>query len=388
MEILLLKCGELVLKGLNRNKFEERVCTDLRHRLKCCGDCTIKIMQSTIYVTPTDEFFDVDRAVDISRKVFGIVSICRAAMCEKNMDDIYALTCDYLADDLRGASTFKVEAKRSDKKFPLNSMEIMRETGSAILSRFPHLKVDVRNPELTVYVEVRDKNAFVHAAPIPGAGGLPSGINGRVSILISGGIDSPVAAYMMARRGLALHAVHFFSYPYTSERAKEKVITLLEKVASYAGRIHLDIVPFTKIQEEIRDKCPEDLFTLVMRRFMMRISQRLAADNDSYALVTGESMGQVASQTLHAIATTDAVCDIPVFRPVIGMDKTEIVEIARKIDTFETSILPYEDCCTVFTPKHPQTKPTVAMLEEAEANLDVDSLIDEAVAAVEHLRIQ
>jgi len=388
METLLLKCGELVLKGLNRNKFEERVCTDLRHRLKKCGNCTLKIMQSTIYVTPEDEFFDVDQATEICRKVFGIVSICRAAMCEKDMDAIYALAETYLADDLQGASTFKVEAKRSDKKFPLNSMDIMREVGGHLLSKFPHLEVDVRNPELTVYVEVRDKNAFVHAAPIPGAGGLPSGINGRASILISGGIDSPVAAYMMARRGLALHAVHFFSYPYTSERAKEKVLTLLEKVASYSGRIHLDIVPFTHIQEEIRDKCPEDLFTLIMRRFMMRISQKLAEANDSHALITGESMGQVASQTLYAIGTTDAACDIPVFRPVIGMDKTEIVEIARRIDTFETSILPYEDCCTVFTPKHPQTKPTIPMLEEAEKALDVDGLIAEAIAGVENLRIQ
>ncbi len=388
MEILLLKCGELVLKGLNRNRFEERVCSDIRHRLKVCGSCDIKIMQSTIYVTPHDEFFDIDRATEICSKVFGIVSICRAAMCQKDMDSIYALAETYLADELRSASTFKVEAKRSDKKFPLNSMELMREVGGYLLSKYPHLTVNVRNPQLTVYVEVRDRNAFVHTAPIPGAGGLPSGINGRASILISGGIDSPVAAYMMARRGLNLHGVHFFSYPYTSERAKEKVITLLEKVASYSGRIHLDIVPFTHIQEEIRDKCPEDLFTLVMRRFMMRISQRLAGENDSLALITGESMGQVASQTLYAIATTDAVCDIPVFRPLIGMDKTEIVEIARKIDTFETSILPYEDCCTVFTPKHPQTKPTIAELERAESHLDVDGLINEALQGVEHLRIQ
>jgi len=388
METLLLKCGELVLKGLNRNKFEERVCTDLRHRLKKCGSCNLKIMQSTIYITPEDEFFDVDQATEICRKVFGIVSICRAAMCEKSMDAIYALAETYLADELQGASTFKVEAKRSDKKFPMNSMEIMREVGGHLLSKYPHLEVDVHNPELTVYVEVRDKNAFVHGAPIPGAGGLPASINGRASVLISGGIDSPVAAYMMARRGLALHAVHFFSYPYTSERAKEKVITLLEKVAAYAGRIHLEIVPFTHIQEEIRDKCPEDLFTLIMRRFMMRISQKLAARFESHALVTGESMGQVASQTLYAIAATDAVCEMPVFRPVIGMDKTEIVEIARKIDTFETSILPYEDCCTVFTPKHPQTKPTIAELEEAEAALDIDALIEEAIAGVEYLRIQ
>ena len=388
METLLLKCGELVLKGLNRNKFEERVCTDLRHRLKKCGNCTLKIMQSTIYVTPEDEFFDVDQATEICRKVFGIVSICRAAMCEKDMNAIYALAETYLADDLQGASTFKVEATRSDKKFPMNSMEIMREVGGHLLSKSPHLEVDVHNPELIVHVEVRDKNAFVHAAPIPGAGCLPAGINGRASILISGGIDSPVAAYMMARRGLALHAVHFFSYPYTSERAKEKVITLLEKVAAYSGRIHLEIVPFTHIQEEIRDKCPEDLFTLIMRRFMMRIAQKLAANFESYALVTGESMGQVASQTLYAIAATDAVCEMPVFRPVIGMDKTEIVEIARKIDTFETSILPYEDCCTVFTPKHPQTKPTVAELEEAEKALDAEALIAEAVAGVEYLRIQ
>jgi len=385
-EMILLKCGELVLKGLNRSRFEERLMKTVRYRLRPCGEFRLSVMQSTIYVEPKDGF-DTDSAVEMLRKVFGIVSICRSYVCEKDLDAIMKAAPECFPDELGSASTFKVQAKRSDKKFPHDSMEIMREVGGAVLEKYHNLSVDVKKPQITLYVEIRDKDAFLHLDPVPGAGGLPCGINGKSTILISGGIDSPVAAYMMAKRGLELHAVHFFSYPYTSEQAKEKVFDLLRIVSEYAGRIYLQIVPFTDIQEQIRDKCPEDLFTLVMRRFMMRISSRLAKSVRSDALITGESLGQVASQTLLAIASTDAVCDMPVFRPVIGMDKTDITAIARNIGTFETSILPYEDCCTVFTPKHPKTKPMIYELEAAEKELDVEKLIEDAINGVECVAI-
>ncbi len=378
MEVLLLKCGEMVLKGLNRRRFEERLLQVLRERLSPCGRFTICSMQSAVTVTPADESFDMDRAFELAQHVFGLVSVCRAAVCEKDMDDIYRTAPGYLSELLSGVSTFKVDARRSDKRFPLTSMDIMRELGAVLLERFPHLRVDVTNPEVVVRVEIRDKNAFVHGPAVPGAGGLPSGINGRAALLISGGIDSPVAAYMMARRGLYLHGVHFFSYPYTSPRALQKVQELLSIVGRAAGDIPLTVVPFTRVQEVIRDKCPEELSTLVLRRCMMRVAQRIAVKKDCHALVTGESLGQVASQTLLALGTTDAVCRMPVFRPLIGMDKTDIVKIAREIDTFETSILPYEDCCTVFTPKHPKTKPKLAEIEAAEAACDLDALLDEA----------
>ncbi len=385
-EMILLKCGELVLKGLNRSKFEERLMKTVRYRLRPCGEFRMYSMQSTIYVEPKAGF-DTDRAMEMLRKVFGIVSICRSYVCEKNLESIKHFAPICFADALSSVSTFKVQAKRSDKKFEYDSMEIMREVGGAVLDKFPTLSVDVKAPQLTLFVEIRDKNAYLHLEPVEGAGGLPCGINGKSSILISGGIDSPVAAYLMARRGLELHAVHFFSYPYTSEQAKEKVYELLRIVSEYAGRIYLQVVPFTDIQEQIRDNCPEELFTLIMRRFMMRISCRLARDVRSDALITGESLGQVASQTLLALASTDAVCDMPVFRPVIGLDKKDITVIARSIGTFETSILPYEDCCTVFTPKHPKTKPMISELEAAERALDIDKLVEDAINGVENIAI-
>ncbi|MBE6930225.1 MAG: tRNA 4-thiouridine(8) synthase ThiI [Ruminococcaceae bacterium] len=386
-ETLLLKCGELVLKGLNRAKFEDRLISALRHRLRDCGGCAITSSQSTITVRPDDENFDMDSAVEICKKVFGLVSLCRAAVCEKNMDEICAIAPEYLADTLRAARTFKVEAKRSDKRFPLKSPEIMREVGGCLLSHFPHLKVDVHNPEITVRVEIRDKDAYIHTDPLPGAGGLPVGINGRAGLLISGGIDSPVAAYMMARRGLTLHAIHFFSYPYTSQRALDKVKKLLSIVARWSGPIQFTVVPFTHLQEEIRDHCPEYLSTLILRRFMVRAAEAVARDNGCAALVTGESLGQVASQTLLALGCTDAVCNMPIFRPLIGMDKSDIVKIARQIDTFETSILPYEDCCTVFTPRHPETKPKLAQVEAGEAMIDGEALLAEALSQVYTERI-
>ncbi len=378
MEVLLLKCGEMVLKGLNRKRFEERLLQVLRERLAPCGKFSLYSMQSTVTVTPADASFDMDRAFELSRHVFGLVSVCRAAVCEKDMDDIYRVAPDYLSELLSGVSTFKVDARRSDKKFPLTSMDIMRELGAVLLERFPHLRVDVNDPEAVIRVEIRDRNAFVHGPAVPGAGGLPSGINGRAALLISGGIDSPVAAYMMARRGLALTGIHFFSYPYTSPRALQKVRDLLAIVGRAAGDIPLIVVPFTRVQEVIRDRCPEELSTLVLRRCMMRVAQRIAWKKDCHALVTGESLGQVASQTLLALGVTDAVADMPVFRPLIGMDKTDIIKISREIDTFDTSILPYEDCCTVFTPKHPKTKPRLAEIEAAEAKCALDGLLDEA----------
>lgn len=381
-EIILVKNGELVLKGLNRTTFEDILIKNMKKALKQIGEFTYKKSQSTIVVESVDDDVDLDDAVDAISRVFGIVALSRAAVAEKDLDDIMAITVDYLREELSDAKTFKVNAKRSDKKFPYKSPEICRELGGHILKNFNHLKVDVHNPDITVTVEVRDNYAFVRGNNIKGAGGMPVGTSGRGAVLISGGIDSPVAAYMMAKRGIELVSVHFASPPYTTELAEIKVIELLKKVARYSGPITTYIVGFTKIQEEIREKCPEEYFTIIMRRFMMRISQLLAEKQDCHALITGESVGQVASQTMYAIGCTDAVCKMPVFRPCIGMDKDEIITISRKIDTFETSIQPYEDCCTVFTPKHPKTKPKVEEIELAEQALDADALIADALQNV------
>ena len=382
-EILLLKLGELVLKGLNRGNFEKRLMKNINWRLRKFGDFKIYCLQSTIYVDPQNESCDMDSAVDAIKKIFGIVNICRAAECEKDMEKIIATAKDYLYDELSAAKTFKVEAKRSDKSFPKKSPEIAFEVGGALHDAFENLEVDVKNPEVLVKVEVRDRAAYIHANPIPGAGGLPIGINGRAAILLSGGIDSPVAAYMMAKRGVELFGIHFFSYPYTSERAKEKVIELARLVGEYAGNIKIAMVPFTKIQEEIRAHCKEEYFTIIMRRFMMYIAEKTALANDCGALITGESLGQVASQTMEALGVTENGIELPVLRPVIGMDKEEIVTIARRINTFETSILPYEDCCTVFTPKHPRTKPKLEYILEEEKKLPFEELAAEAIANIE-----
>ena len=379
-EIILIKNGELTLKGLNRCNFEDILIRNIRKSIRDLGECNIKKAQSTIFIEPRDDSFDFEEALERIKRVFGIAAFSRACVCEKDMADIIAKSPDYLREDLKKVKTFKVEAKRSDKRFPLTSPEICREIGGVLLSHFPHLSVDVHNPELVVNVEIRDFNAYVRGEQLSGAGGLPVGTAGTASILISGGIDSPVAAWCMAKRGLRLNAIHFASPPYTSARAEQKVKTLLSKVARYSGTINLAIVPFTEIQDQIAEHCPEDYFTLIMRRMMMRISQKIAANSNRLALITGESLGQVASQTLPALVTTDYVCQMPVLRPLIGMDKEEIIEISRKIDTFETSILPYEDCCTVFTPKHPKTRPTLQSCEEAEGNLPIDELIEKAIS--------
>lgn len=381
-EIILIKNGEIVLKGLNRSTFEDVLIKNLRHAIKPYGSAVIKKAQSTIYVEPEDGF-DLDRALEKVKKVFGIAGFSRALQCEKSMDSIIAEGVPYLKDILSDTRTFKVEAKRADKRFPVKSPEIAAEMGGKLLEAYPHLKVDVKNPQTVVNVEIRDFGAYVHAGQLQGAGGMPTGTSGKAAILISGGIDSPVAAWMMAKRGIELTAVHFASPPYTSMRAEMKVKELLSKVAEYSGAIKLGIVPFTEIQEKISRECPEEYFTLIMRRFMMKIANRLARENGCQALITGESVGQVASQTVYALAVTDAVADMPVFRPCIGMDKEEIVAISRKINTFDISVQPYEDCCTVFTPKHPRTRPTVDAVEKAESPLDIDELIERAVQGTE-----
>ncbi len=379
-EIILIKNGELALKGLNRSTFEDILIKNIRKRIKMLGDFEYRKEQSTVSVIPMDDFIDMDEVSDRISRVFGIAAFSRALQVEKDMSVILEKTPDYLAEQLKQAKTFKVEGKRSDKKFPLKSPEISAEVGGAILSKFPHLKVDVKNPDILVTIEIREKFAFIRGNQTKGAGGMPTGTAGKSAILISGGIDSPVAAYMMAKRGLVLNAIHFASPPYTSPQSEEKVHNLLRKVSRYSGNICLFTVGFTEIQEEIRDKCPEELFTLIMRRFMMRISQQIADREDCKALITGESLGQVASQTLNALACTDAVVSMPVFRPLIGLDKDEIIKVSRKIDTFEISIEPYEDCCTVFTPKHPKTRPQISIIETAEQALDVEGLIEKALA--------
>ncbi len=383
-EILLLKDGEIVLKGLNRRSFEDVLKKNLKFALRSLGSFEITSAQSTIYVKPLSDDIDLDEACDRVSRVFGIVAFSRAAVCEKTIESVLKTAPDYLASQLRAVKTFKVEAKRSDKKFPLKSPEICREVGGEILSKFPHLTVDVHNPELTVNVEIRDFGAYVHGDPLKGAGGIPVGTGGNAAILISGGIDSPVAAYMMAKRGIRLTAVHFASPPYTSRRAEDKVVRLLRKVSRYAGRMTMYTVPFTKIQEKIKDECPEELFTIIMRRLMMQISSKIAQQNDCSALITGESLGQVASQTIGALSCTDEASDMLVFRPLIGMDKQEIIDISYKIDTYDISIEPYEDCCTVFTPKHPRTRPVLKYVKEAQEKPNFEPLVQEAL---ENLKI-
>ncbi len=356
--------------------------------MKAYGNFDVYLMQSTVYVEPMDEEADVDGAWEACHWIFGLVSLCRCRACEKDIDKIYEPVEDYLGEDLDCAASFKVESKRSDKRFALNSMEISREIGGRLAEAHPNCIVDVRKPAYTVYVEVRDLAAYVHGPAELGAGGFPTGVGGRAMCLLSGGIDSPVAAYMIAKRGVEVECVHFFSYPYTSELAKNKVMELARLVTKYCGRMTVNIVSFTKIQEAIRDNCPEEFFTLIMRRFMMEISQRIALEDGCGALITGENLGQVASQTMQAMQVTGAVVDMPIFMPLVGMDKEEIVTIARKIGTMETSTLPYEDCCTVFTPKHPKTKPTIGQLLNAEKKLNREALIAEALESVQKIAVK
>ena len=386
-ELFLLKMGEIVLKGLNRRRFEERLMGNLQRRLHPYGRFRAISRQSIVYVEPLEETCDLDGAWESMKQLFGIVGLSRAKSCEKNPDAFFQAACAYLDEDLKNAKSFKVESKRSDKTFPMTSIELSQYVGGLLSEAYPHLKVDVHNPELIVHLEVRDFAGYVHANPEPGAGGLPVGVGGRAVALLSGGIDSPVACYMMAKRGLALEMVHFFSYPYTSNEAKEKVLELASLLTGYCGRLTVNIVPFTGIQEELRRSCPEPYFTLAMRLFMMRISEMIADRVGAGALVTGESLGQVASQTMAAMAVTEDVVKKPVFRPLIGMDKEEIVKISRHIGTFDTSILPYEDCCTVFTPRHPRTQPKVSDFDDIETKYDFEGLCQQAFDNIERVQI-
>ena len=362
-EIILLKLGELVLKGLNRRSFEDKLQANIHRRLHPYGQFRVYTRQSATYVEPKDDSCDVQGAYQALTKVFGIAGLSRTAR------------------------TFKVETKRADKSFPMTSIQLSQYVGGELHEAYGNLEVDVHHPELTVYIEVRDYAAYVHAQPQPGAGGLPVGINGRAVSLLSGGIDSPVASWMIAKRGVALEMVHFFSYPYTSPEAKEKVLELARLLTPYTGRLTVHVVPFTAIQEELRRSCPEELFTIIMRRFMMRISQAVAKRCGAKALVTGECLGQVASQTMDAMLVTGSVVELPILRPCIGMDKEEIVQIARRIGTFETSILPYEDCCTVFTPRHPRLRPMPGEVEAAEQALDIEAMVQAAVDGIERVQV-
>ena len=387
-EILLCKYGEIVLKGANKKYFEDMLCRELKKRAKAYGNFDVYRSQSTIYIEPLDDFADFEGVCEAASKVFGIVTLSRAAVCDKDMDSIRKTAREYIPAFLDGKKTFKVESKRSDKTFPLDSMELSREIGGEILSVCPKIKVDVHNPDIVVRVEVREYGAYVSAGRIKGAGGMPIGTNGRGLLLLSGGIDSPVAGYMMAKRGLKIEAVHFESFPYTSEKAREKVLDLAKQVATYSGDMYVHVVSLTHIQEELVKACQEDYFTLLLRRYMMTIAEKIAKMHGCGSLITGESLGQVASQTMQAIEVTDAaVKQTPVFRPCIGMDKEEIVQIARKIGTFETSILPFEDCCTVFTPKHPKTRPDLEKVLVEEQKLDFDALVEEAMQSINTVHI-
>ena len=387
-EMFLLKLGEIVLKGANRRTFEETLKKNVRRTVSHFGAFKVYIMQSTVYVEPQADDCDLDGAWEACGHVFGVSSMCRCRACEKNLDAIYQAVVDYLGDELSVQKSFKVESTRSDKSFPLNSIQISQEIGGRLAEAFPQVAVDVHTPAYVVNVEVRDFAAYIHGPAVPGAGGLPTGTGGRAAVLLSGGIDSPVAGYMIAKRGVELECIHFFSYPYTSERAKEKVLELAKLMTRYCGRMTVDVVGFTEIQEAIRDHCREEYFTIIMRRFMMRISEAIARDHGAKCLVTGENLGQVASQTMDAMAVTGAVVHMPIFHPLIGMDKEEIVTIARKIGTLDTSILPYEDCCTVFTPKHPKTKPSLGPVEAEEAKLDVAGLIARAIENTEKIQVR
>ena len=386
-EIILCKLGEIVLKGLNRHSFEMKLMSNIRRRTQRYGKFKIYSRQSTIYVEPVEETCDLNAAYDACKKVFGIIAIARAVPCAKEKEAIFNTAKEYLAPALLAAKTFKVESKRSDKSFPMGSIQLSQWVGGALHDAFPHLTVDVHTPELTVYLEVREDAAYVHGPAEAAAGGLPIGMGGHAVSLLSGGIDSPVSSYMIAKRGVQLELLHFASPPYTSEQAREKVLQLAQELTVWCGRLTVHVVPFTEIQEEIRRKCPEDHFTLIMRRFMMRLGDRLAHELACKAIVTGESLGQVASQTIQALVVSDDVSTLPVLRPLIGMDKEEIVRVARHVGTFDTSILPYEDCCTVFTPRHPKTKPDLEEVREYEAALDIDALCDKALAGREMIRL-
>ena len=389
-EVILCKYGEVILKGANRSDFEAKMLKQLRQRALRIGNFKIYYSQSTVYIEPLDEdsLEAIDEMTYQAKHVFGFVGVSRAFACEKKLDTILDVVKNHLAPKLAGYKTFKAESKRSDKKFPMTSPEISGEVGAAVLSSVPKIKVDVKNPDVIVRVEIREHEAFIHAGQERGAGGIPYGSSGRGLLLLSGGIDSPVAGYLMAKRGVQLEAIHFESFPYTSERAKEKVLTLAKELTNYTMRLRVHVFSLTKIQELLRDNCEEEYFTLMLRRYMMAIALRLAHQYDCEAIITGESLGQVASQTMRAINVTNSMTDIPIFRPLIGMDKEDIIKIARNIGTFETSTLPYEDCCTVFTPRHPKTRPELEKVIAEQNRLPFDELVNEAYETRETIVIR
>ena len=387
-EILLLKLGEVVLKGLNRSQFEDKLISNVIRRLRPCGRFQVYTRQSTIYVEPVSADCDMDAAAEACGQIFGVAAVARALPCEKSVMAITATAKQYLAGEFAAARTFKVESKRADKRFHLNSIQISQQVGGMLAEAFPHVKVDVHKPDLTVHVEIREKAAYVHGPAMEGAGGLPVGTGGKAVSLLSGGIDSPVSSWMMARRGVWLEMVHFESPPYTSQLAQEKVLQLARELAPWCGQLLVHVIPFTEVQEEIRRRCPEEYFTLIMRRFMMRLAQQVARESGAQALVTGESLGQVASQTMLSLGVTEDAVDMPVLRPLIGIDKVEIIRLSRRIGTYDTSILPYEDCCTVFTPRHPNTRPKLEDVRAAESVLDVEGLMAKSMAGVRRFRIK
>lgn len=387
-EIILVKYGEIILKGGNRARFERVLVNNIKNSVKNISEVKIQLMQATIYIDVV-ETEKIDAVIEQLTRVFGIVSITRACVAEKDIEKIKAAAKEYCKNELVPGVKFKVEAKRADKSFPFNSIQIGMEVGGYLDDSCEGLIVDVHNPDITVRVEVREFAAYIYCSEnkIHGQGGMPIGTASKATLLLSGGIDSPVAGHMIAKRGVEIDAVNFFSFPYTSERAKEKVIELAGILARYTSKVNLYVVPFTEIQLAIRDNCPEEHMTLIMRRFMMRIAERLAKRHHSSALITGESVGQVASQTIAALNVTNSVVEMPVLRPLIGMDKEEIIVRSRQIGAFDTSILPYEDCCTVFTPKHPSTNPKKESVEKTEAVLDVEGLIDKALDGVEYIEV-
>jgi thiamine biosynthesis protein ThiI len=375
-DIFLLKEGEIALKGLNRKTFEHILARNVKNALAPFGRAKVSVRQSVLRAEAEG---DGDEIFEVLKKVFGANAICRCRVCEKNLEKIAETAIPFIAEKARDSRTFKVEAKRADKAFPLDSYGICREMGGIVLDNYPHLTVDVKKPDFILNVEIREDSAYIHLGNTTAAGGLPVGCGGKALLMLSGGIDSPVAGYMTAKRGVKISAVHFEAPPYTSPRALQKVETLAKIMTSYTGDIDLYTVPFTELQELIRDNCFEEYFTIIMRRIMIRIACRIAEKAEMSALITGESIGQVASQTIYALRCTDIVSTLPIFRPVIGMDKTEITEIARKIGTFETSIEPYEDCCTVFTPKHPKTRPETDETERIEKAFDFAPYIEKAI---------
>ena len=380
-ELFLLKLGEIVLKGQNRRTFEDKLKANTRRRMAVFGDFKVTITQSTLYVEPKNDDCDLDGAWEACGTIFGVAQMCRCRACEKDLDAIFKTVVEYLGDELAVQKSFKVESKRSDKRFPLNSIQISQDIGGRIAEEFPQVAVDVHNPSYVVNVEVRETAAYVHGPSVPGAGGLPTGTGGRAAVLLSGGIDSPVAGYMIAKRGVKIDAVYFHAPPYTSDRAKQKVVDLARQVSRYSGPIYLHTINFTDIQLYIYEKCPHEELTIIMRRYMMKIAEIIAKENECLGLITGESIGQVASQTVQSLAVTNEVCTLPVFRPLIGFDKMEIVDISEKIGTYETSILPYEDCCTIFVAKHPVTKPNLNIIKRHEENLKekIDELVQQAL---------